>query len=71
MVNTVNFSLRGQDPLGLSDGEGEVGVSTTHKNTMEKIKKKLESGQGGAKSPPILIRKVEESSKKKRKLFFL
>ena len=54
MVNTVNFSLRGQDPLGLRDGEGGVGVTTTHKNTIEKKikKKKLESGQGGGQKHP-------------------
>ena len=34
------FQLRGQDPLGLSDGEGVVGVTTTHKNITEKKKSK-------------------------------
>lgn len=41
MVNNVNFKPTGVDPTGLSDGEGVVGVTTTHKNiTEKKIRKK-------------------------------
>ena len=50
MVNNVNFSLRGWDPLGLSDGEGVVGVSTTPVNTKKKFKKKIREVDGGSKS---------------------
>lgn len=30
------FIPGGKDPTGLSDGGGEVGVSTTHRSTIEK-----------------------------------
>lgn len=59
MINNVNFGLRGQDPLGLSDGEGVVGVSTTPVNTKKKFKKKIREADGGrVKIYPILIGKV-------------
>ena len=70
MVNNVNFSLRGQDPLGLSDGEGVVGVSTTPINT-KKFKKKLERQMGGQNFPYTNWKSVEKAVKKNRKLFFL
>ena len=42
MVNNVNFLTYGVGPHRLSDGEGGVGVTTAHKNTIEKkLKKKL------------------------------
>ena len=72
MVNNVNFSLRGQDPLGLSDGEGVVGVSTTSVNIKKKFQKKFrEVDGGGSKSPYTNQKGVEKTIKKNRKLFFL
>ena len=67
MVNNVNFSLRGQDPLGLSDGEGVVGVSTTPINT----KKIREVDGGGQNLPYTNWKSMEKAVKKNRKLFFL
>ena len=73
MVNNVNFSLRGQDPLGLSDGEGVVGVSTPPINTKKNSKKKIREVDGGGQNHPYTNWKgVEKAVKKKnRKLFFL
>ena len=62
------LAYRGRTPLRLSDGEGVVGVTTTHKNiTEKKIRKWI---GGGVKITPILIRKVEKSNKKKEKIIF-
>ena len=71
MVNNVNFSLRGQDPLGLSDGEGVVGVSTTPVNTKKKFKKNQRGRWGGQNLPYTNWKSVEKAVKKNRKLFFL
>ena len=72
MVNNVNFSLRGQDPLGLSDGEGVVGVSTTPIKTKKKIQKKIREVDGGGQNLPYTNWKsMEKAVKKNRKLFFL
>ena len=73
MVNNVNFSLRGQDPLGLSDGEGVVGVSTTSVNIKKKFQKKKfrEVDGGGQNLPYTNWKSVEKAVKKNRKLFFL
>jgi len=35
IVNKYVYT-RGKDPTGLNDGGGEVGVSTTHRSTIEK-----------------------------------
>ena len=71
MVNNVNFSLRGQDPLGLSDGEGVVGVSTTPINTKKKNSKKNQRGRWGGQNLPYTNQKSAEKVVKNRKLFFL